>query len=507
MLGSGDEGVLFSRVEREINKKWDIYSQLARNGCVRNPLDDYIVVTYPPRTCVDDLLPDQRKKYSEEIIKTIREADKSVKIAGYIHFPFCSRRCTFCHYYSNGNSSREYIRTYIQTLRKEIQILGKNVSPKELSSLFIGGGTPSLMTPLDLHEILDEITHYFTLSPHAEVTMDLHPELVRETPGMYLKEVKETGITRVNVGLQSADQKILDASNRGHTVEEAVNLHEICKKIGFTTNIDIVWGGLPTDSIRSFLKSLELAFSQNPDTVTTYHMWLKPQTPEFQRYTESPFMYPNWIEALRERVLSYVIAEKYNYIPEYLDWFRRIDDGRGYQQQKDKWGTNRTILISFGPGTYAWSFTTSDNNFMYWHPFSLQHYQKLVDDHQLPIERCARLNNNESSRRHIIFRLKSGEIPKDVLELLLVNAPDIRLDIMTKMKKLVDLRLVEDTGTAFKLTDVGSWIGDEVASVFTSPDILKKMESKNQPEEKKYEWYVNPNMIAKMQKLVGDKCV
>ena len=492
--------------EERIDRDWNTYTKLAEIGCVRNPVEDYIVVTYPPRTTVDDLSQEERMVYSDQIMDGLRGADEDVRVSGYVHFPFCSRRCTFCHYLSDGGKSGDQIESYLRVLSREISTLGSRLSTKKkLRSLFIGGGSPSIMTPEDLYVLLEQMRQCFDIPTGTEVTLELHPEAVRRNPEMYLDGIKQAGINRVNVGLQSADQRILDASNRGHTVEEAVRLHEMCKELGLTTNIDLIWGGLFGDNSRSFLESLELAFSQDPDTVTTYHMWLRQGTPEFQRYTERPYMYPNWLETLRERILANLVAEKYGYTQEYIDWYRRSTSGKSYQQQRDKWGTDKTILLPFGSGVYGWNFISSDRNFMYWHPFNTQEYQRLVMSSQLPIDRCIVLDNNETARRHIIFRLKSGGIAKDDFGRLLENAPGIRLDIENKMAKLIDLGLIEEHENTYRLTDVGSWIGDEVASTFTSEDVLRRMKSRgSNQEEKKYEWYVDPKMVRRMKNLVGD---
>jgi len=497
---------ILQEIEIEVDKNFPLLMELAKNDCVRNPLTDYLIVTYPPRSICKPLSLQERIKVTDKIFQKIKQASRDTKISIYIHTSFCTRRCTFCHYFGlRGNIWEKELQNYVDHIKREIKLVGKKLNKRKIiHSVFFGGGSPSLFTERQVADILETLKEYFIFSDDMEITLEIHPEIIRmKNAQEYFKGLKKIGVTRLNVGLQSASDDILKMTNRGHTVEEAIMVYKIAKTYGFVLNIDLIWGGLILDNTNSFYESLKLAFSLEPDTVTTYHMWIRPDSPDYLRYQNKPYLFPNWYEIVKERFLTYKMAKIFGYKEEFIDWFRK-KKGKGYQQQKEKWATDKTILLPFGPGTYGWVFTDYNENYMYWHVHDYSEYINLIESEQIPLERMYELDKKQTILRHIIFRLKSGKILTKDLDRWLEEFPEIEKEIKDMFQSLENLGLLKINTKMIELTKLGCWIADEIASVFTPEEIISKMEDVKDEKEKRYEWYVDPRMIRNFQKFIVD---
>lgn len=368
-------------VEKVISKIYPTLLAMVTNGVIRNPLDDYLVVNYPPRSVSPKISGKEKLKFLNMFFDKINNCEKDTKFSIYIQIPFCTRRCSFCHFYLiPGDFYRQKLEETIELMKKEIKLVGRNIRKRKgINSIFFGGGSPSLLSADQVSDILNSLKEIFDFDKHIEITLEIHPEILRLKPDVdkYFSKLKNIGITRLNIGLETSNENILKLSNRGHTLKEAIAVFKKAQKYNFILNIDLMWGGLVLDTAETFFDSLDLAFSLNPDTVTTYFMWLKPGCVDFVRYKDKPHLYPNWIEIVRQRFLAHNIAKKYGYRQELVDWFRR-KFSKGFQQQKEKWGSNNTVLIPFGPGTYGWVFLGYQKNIMYYNPFDLRKYTKVT---------------------------------------------------------------------------------------------------------------------------------
>ncbi len=167
--------------------------------------------------------------------------------SAYIHIPFCLRKCHYCSFVSFDKLDLKT--KYLNSLLEEIKT---NYINEELSTLYLGGGTPSLLCVSEI----DKVVKSFNLSPSAEVTMELNPETVNLE---YLEGIKSIGINRLSFGVQVFDDEILASIGRGHCIVDVEQAILNAKKAGFENiSIDLIYG-LPNQSIESFVQSLEKA--------------------------------------------------------------------------------------------------------------------------------------------------------------------------------------------------------------------------------------------------------
>lgn len=192
--------------------------------------------------------------------------------AFYVHVPFCVTRCGYCDFNTYtatelgpGASRDSYAETAIHEVRMARRVLGDVDLPVE--TVFVGGGTPTLLSPDDLGRVLSAIDAEFGLAPGAEVTTEANPESVDEA---YIAKLREAGFTRVSYGMQSAREHVLAVLERAHTPGRVPQVVEWTRKAGFEhINLDLIYG-TPGETDDDWRGSLEAALAAEPDHVSAY---------------------------------------------------------------------------------------------------------------------------------------------------------------------------------------------------------------------------------------------
>lgn len=155
----------------------------------------------------------------------------------YIHIPFCVKKCNYCDFLS-APADRETQRSYMEALLKEIAGRAVEARGKKVVSIFIGGGTPSIVEPKLLASVVEQVKGYYAVAEDAEITMELNPGTADEEALVcYL----EAGINRLSIGLQSTVDTELKTLGRIHTFEQFLKVYEMARKVGFVNvNADLM---------------------------------------------------------------------------------------------------------------------------------------------------------------------------------------------------------------------------------------------------------------------------
>ena len=198
----------------------------------------------------------------------------------YIHIPFCFKKCAYCDFLSFSSDEKTQI-AYADALIREIEFYGPKMKGYLVSTIFIGGGTPTWLNEEKMLEILDALNTYFQISPEAEVTMECNPGTVTMEK---LKKYRKAGVNRLSIGLQSADDEELKLLGRIHTYEKFVNTYEMAKKAGFyNINIDLI-SGIPYQTAEKFLRSLQKVVRLKPNHISVYSLIVEEGTPFYEAY-------------------------------------------------------------------------------------------------------------------------------------------------------------------------------------------------------------------------------
>lgn len=192
----------------------------------------------------------------------------------YVHVPFCASRCGYCDFntYLPGEATRE---GYLPAVKAEIALARAQVGPRTLSTLFLGGGTPTLLEAEELGEIVTAVTESFAAEPGLEVTAEANPETVGPE---YFDALLEAGVTRVSIGMQSAAPHVLATLDRVHTPGRATQAAREARAAGFAhVSLDLIYG-TPGESDDDWRTTLEAALRAEPDHVSAYGLIVEPGT-------------------------------------------------------------------------------------------------------------------------------------------------------------------------------------------------------------------------------------
>lgn len=220
----------------------------------------------------------------------------------YIHIPFCKQKCFYCDFCSFANKN-EMQEKYVEAVINEI----KNITHKEkytVTTIYLGGGTPSILNPEYIKNILQEIKSSFKILDDAEITIEINPGTVNEEK---LKRYKEYGINRLSIGLQSANDKILKNIGRIHDYKQFEETFFFARKCGFKNiNVDLMIG-LPTQAIEDVKQTLEKIIQKNPEHISVYSLIIEEGTTIEKLINENKLQLP---DEETERIMYWTVVNE-----------------------------------------------------------------------------------------------------------------------------------------------------------------------------------------------------
>ncbi len=202
----------------------------------------------------------------------------------YIHIPFCVRKCKYCDFLSavsTGGRRQEYV----ESLCRKIRTYKDLAKAYTLVSIFLGGGTPSILTGQQLRDIFEAIGETFSLEKDAEITMEMNPGTVTRQK---LLEYKACGINRLSIGLQSTESRELKALGRIHSYEDFLDSYQMAREVGFDNiNVDLM-SAIPFQTRESYRRTLQrlVNLTPPPEHISAYSLIIEEGTPFYEIYEE-----------------------------------------------------------------------------------------------------------------------------------------------------------------------------------------------------------------------------
>lgn len=192
----------------------------------------------------------------------------------YIHIPFCRQACSYCDFFFI--TRQEYRTAFVDALILEIQSWkDSRYSQEPIETLYIGGGTPSRLTLQDFERIFKELNDNFKLAGLKEVTVEMNPDDV--TPS-FLSDLRQMGVNRASMGVQSFQPQLLEFMHRAHTANESILCMEYLRQAGFNTyTVDLIYGN-PDETMSDLDNDLDMLLRYPPPHVSAYSLTIEPQT-------------------------------------------------------------------------------------------------------------------------------------------------------------------------------------------------------------------------------------
>ena len=362
----------------------------------------------------------------------------------YLHTPFCIEKCDYCPYAVRAHQPRETILRYVQALKKEIQLCAALPAMKdaELSSVYFGGGSPSILEDEWLLELTDLIRSNFQIEPGAEFTLEMNPVDVEEDK---LATLEEMGVNRISVGVQSFVPETLRSMRRAHSRDEAVKAFRAIQQFRFKNiNLDLIYA-YPHQTVRDLELSLTQAVALKPGRITCASLSIFPKTELYYKVKKG----------LARPIQDAEEIEMFNFLVDFMKStgyelsvvlaFNK--PGVAFRQEEELLlGTAEMV----GLGLSAFSVA---NNCFYSNTSSFADYYKLIEANRLPITRGRYLDPPTQMAVSIIHGLRFMRI--DGQRFAARFGLGVEQVYGDKLTKLVDGGLLEQKGPQYHLTTEG----------------------------------------------------
>lgn len=199
----------------------------------------------------------------------------------YIHIPFCLQKCGYCDFYSEAGLPDDLKKAYVEALCREIAQYGNRLTAEYMvDTVFLGGGTPSILPSHLTKSILSAVFDAFDVSADAEVSMECNPAtLTEEKLGVY----RAAGINRLSLGVQSMDDRLLQVMGRAHSRQDVVETVELARQAGFDNlNLDLMFG-IPGQNMQMWEETVRTVFAMKPEHLSFYSLELAEGTPFYRQ--------------------------------------------------------------------------------------------------------------------------------------------------------------------------------------------------------------------------------
>lgn len=305
-------------------------------------------------------------------------------LSAYLHIPFCERKCIYCDFYSIENLSLR--KDFVALLLSEIDLKLEAypaLAQRELKTIFFGGGTPSLLEPAELEQIINSLSKHFRIAGDVEFTLECNPGTVSEEK---LKGYRSLGVNRLSFGVQSFDQYELEWLGRIHDANDAREAIRLARKAGFdNVSLDLIFS-LPSQKEETLRNSLREAIALETDHISAYNLIVEPGTPLFRLVQLNKVIE---LEPDRAATLFELTQETLKQAG-----FEQYEISN-YAKSSEKRAKHNLVYwdgfkdyVSFGPSAHE--FLEGERS---WNVSSLEQYRKFILDGTLP-----RLNSEHPSK-------------------------------------------------------------------------------------------------------------
>ena len=317
------------------------------------------------------------------------------KIASlYIHIPFCEFKCVYCDFYS-ASDKEILIPEFVKALILEIEQCQVNTQDLEIETIFIGGGTPSLLKSKYIDLIVNALHKKHNIENVKEFTIEANPG---EAPKERLKNLLKLGINRLSIGVQSLNPNILRFLTRAHSPDEVFKTFQNARDVGFKNiNCDLIYS-IPNQSWSTWCKDLKEIIKLRPNHISAYTLTLEKETQLFKLMREKKIWMPE--DELRSKWFfdtCNILKNNYFMLYEISNFSKK-----GYECQHNLNYWKILPYIGYGPSAYSYDGTKRWQNIS-----SIDSYIKKLNSHKSPIHFSETINKRSKTNEIIGFGLRT----------------------------------------------------------------------------------------------------
>ncbi len=304
----------------------------------------------------------------------------------YFHIPFCVHRCAYCDFNTYAGQE-DMIPAYVEALCREIEFVGRQSAklPITIYTVFFGGGTPSLLSPLQFDSVFKSIRSAFALTEDAEITIEANPGTVSYENPLALREI---GINRISYGVQSANTEELRLLERAHNFFDVIEAVSSARKAGFDNlNLDLIYG-LPEQTLSTWQTTVKRILDLHPEHISAYALTLEHGTP-FGRWSSKgllPLPDPDLAAEMYEWASEYLEANGYVHY-EISNWAKGNSE---FRIQNSEFMCRHNLqywrglpYLAFGAGGHGYA-----NGYRYSNALRIKTYIERLTSYELRVTNC-----------------------------------------------------------------------------------------------------------------------
>ncbi len=267
------------------------------------------------------------------------------KMAGiYIHIPFCNSKCAYCGFYSIASQKQKS--AFLEALHSEIEQRTDYLKGEEIDTIYFGGGTPSILSIEEIKGILECVSHHYKVNPAAEITLEANPDTLNPE---YLQGLRELGINRLSIGIQSFFDDDLKYLSRRHDANHARQCVGWAKQAGFDNlTLDLIYG-LPTATSEKWSQNLDLFFETGAQHLSAYALTVEPNTIMAKQIATGKLQPVNEDDAVRDYEILCQRAKENGFLHYEISNFAKP----GFRSKHNCSYWNRTPYAGFGPSAHS----------------------------------------------------------------------------------------------------------------------------------------------------------
>jgi oxygen-independent coproporphyrinogen-3 oxidase len=421
----------------------------------RNPLNFEIIYNYPPANHVP-VWQDQ----------TAAPAFTGAAPRGiYVHIPFCTATCTYCHYTRKRLDAPEEADRYVKALGKEA-VLWRNAcggasQPLEILTVFVGGGTPTILSAKQIEVVTSLLRETFGASKLQEYTWEASPETIVGEDAAKLAVLHAASVNRLSIGVQTFDERLLQICGRNHSPAQIHEAYERAREAGFDNiNLDLIYA-LPTQTYADWKQTLDLSVEMAPQSISIHQLRLKAGTSMYNAYAADSGAIPDEKSRLRMLAMAHLLLGDAGYVPIECELFVK-DHRYDHQHQMDKW-VRFHDLIGIGPAAYGYLADTTYFNYL-----SSKDYYAAIEAGRLPIWRAEKLPKDVRKARALVLGLMFYRgLDKAWYEQAFGEPVEATYEAL--LTRLAHEGLIETVDDHIQLTLKGSFYSPEVRKEFYLP--------------------------------------
>jgi len=368
----------------------------------------------------------------------------------YLHIPFCRKRCHYCDFFKSTDLSQKA--RLLEGLRKELESRASELDSEEISTIYLGGGTPSVLLIDELKDILQTIRQNYNVAPDAEITMEANPDDLSQA---ILSVLREIGFNRLSMGVQSFSESDLKLMNRRHGVMQAVQSVKWAKTAGFTNiSIDLIYG-LPNQTLEEWERNVRIAVELDVQHISAYNLTYHEGTVFYDRLKKGILKELPDELSLQQFELLISILKDAGF--EHYEISNFCKPGLYSQHNSSYWKSKKYLGI--GPSAHSFDLITRR-----WNVSSVSGYLDGVENNK-PYSESEILTEQDRFNDYIITGLRTiWGISKELIQ---TEFSDRYLAHFQKIrdKYLSSGHVIENSGIV-SLSPVGLFISDQIMADF-----------------------------------------